>query len=515
MRGKLLLIAYRAYGDWLYTVPVLPFLFEKYDVHLECNNKVFELAGDDPRFCGITMFDANSTSRHSIENEDFDLDAFVAQRISNVIKEIQPDRVIDLTNTLERKCMAMRDQEIFSAESEERRKGVGSVTFYDGVFEHIGVPKDKIILDSMWFSDEQKENAENWRKKHTSDFLVVVPLVGSCMQKFYSEMPTVISGIVEKYHNAHVVLVGPEGCLEGDFKHPRVRDLTGKLPIKQAVLMTKYADYVIGPETGILVAAGMFGTPKTMLCTSTSVRQACSYHQNDYSLQSAIGCSPCHKGIYTEEDCDSVIQSAEGLYSKCVHGFNIVKIFEIIETIYERNNIYNKHYYKRYVERAKSDIGKRLYQKRWEIIEKYCSGEQSLLDYGCASGAFHKSSRNGFVTFGYDVNPNSEFHKSLNGKYDILTMWDVVEHLHDPKETIKAYDPEYLFISTPNLHDGVEFDSWKHNRPNEHLQYFDEKKISGLLDESGYRVLEVNYEEGQIRDPERPRDILTVAAVRK
>ena len=56
-KEKLLLIGYRAYGDWLYASPALPYLFEKYDVHLETSYKGYELFHDDKRFKSISIFD--------------------------------------------------------------------------------------------------------------------------------------------------------------------------------------------------------------------------------------------------------------------------------------------------------------------------------------------------------------------------------------------------------------------------------------------------------------------------
>lgn len=514
MREKLLLIAYRAYGDWLYTVPVLPFLFEKYDVHLECNNKVYGLVYDDPRFSGITMFDVNASVQHAKANKDFDLDEFTQKRIKNVMEEVKPDKVCDLSNTLERKCMAMRDQEVFFSDVESRRDTLGKISFYDAVFDHVGFKAENINLDGMWFSDEQLKSVVAWREKHKAQFIVMLQAVGSCIQKFYPDTVELVRHIVGKYHNAYVYITGEEGAIEGDFEHPRVINLCGKLPIKQAVLMTKYADYVFGPETGVLVAAGMFGTHKTMLCTSTSIKQACSYHKNDHSLQSSVECSPCHKGIYTEGDCDKIVRQDGDVYSGCVHGFKKKEIYDIIERVYDEKNIYNQEYYTRYQNRSDTETGKKIYDSRWEIIEKYCHGNMTLLDYGCASGAFHTSARNGFVTFGYDINPHSPYHREINGQMDIVTMWDVIEHLHDPKDTIKKLNPKMLFISTPNKGAVEKLEGWRHYRPDEHLWYFDLPSLESLLRECGFKIVEHNFTEGSIRNPERPQDIITVVAER-
>lgn len=180
-------------------------------------------------------------------------------------------------------------------------------------------------------------------------------------------------------------------------------------------------------------------------------------------------------------------------------------------------NIYDQAYYKRYKKRAKSKKGQEIYRSRWELVEKYCHGDMTLLDYGCGPGAFHESSANGFKTSGYDVNPHCGFSVPPLHDIDIMTMWDVIEHLDDPSEPINTFRPKYLFISTPNV-EAVghwEVEDWKHYRPDEHLWYFGLNSLTGLLARLGYEILEFNYEEGGIRDPENANHIITVVAKRR
>ncbi|MCR4286877.1 MAG: class I SAM-dependent methyltransferase [Deltaproteobacteria bacterium] len=513
-KPKLLLIAYRAFGDWIYSVPILPFLFDRYEVHLECNLKVFSLAYDDKRFSGITVFDDAKYLKRVKTEQDFDKDKYIQEHLQSVYDVVLPDRVVNLSFSHENKTIASREQEEFFASIEARRGKFGHWDYYNSVFDHVGIEKpDNLNLDTMWFTDEQIGYCERWRKRHTSDFLVVIPIMGSCMQKFYPRMNDVINHIVDTYHNAYVYIMGETGITEGTFGHDRIYDMTGKLSIKQSVLMTKYADYVIGPETGLVVGAGMFGTPKTMLCNTTAVKQVVGSHKNDYSLQSSWKCSPCHRGIYVKEDCDDITSQDGAEYSACVNGFKLEDICEIIGKVYNEKNIYNSNYLDKYIERGKSDLGRKIYEARWELVEKYCHGNKTLLDYGCAAGDFLSCKRNGFIADGYDINPFSQYHaKPKAERFDILTMWDVIEHLHSPEQPIVKYSPEFVFLSTPNLHDDVHFEDWLHNRPNEHLHYFNEVRLTELLKGLGYKILDMNFAEGEIRNPEKSKDIISVVA---
>lgn len=178
--------------------------------------------------------------------------------------------------------------------------------------------------------------------------------------------------------------------------------------------------------------------------------------------------------------------------------------------------IYDANYHKKFLERANTEIGRKIYASRWALVERHVHGNKTLLDFGCASGAFHLSTRNGYRAFGFDVNPHCGFTSLPEEKIDILTMWDSFEHLPDPCGIIQKFFPDWVFLSTPNL-ESVRGDirEWKHYRPREHVMYFDRHSLSVIFEHLGYVIAEVNFEEGALRDPKCPEAIITVAAKRK
>lgn len=511
-KEKLLLIGYRAYGDFLYALPVIGKLLIGYDVHFELNGKGYELFHDDPRFSGITFFDMDTWMRKEPRPE---LAEIVKARLAKLEEELKPDKVINLIDTLETECIAGSHMPIFHAPVEERRALFGKKNFYDAVLKKCGFDENVDNIGGLYFSEQQIAWGKGWRAGQQNDFVIVMPLAGSCCHKVYPDMPRLCYDILETYPNAVIYLTGDESVAHAQWAHPRIKHTCGKIPFKQALMMAKHADYVFGGETGILVGAGMWGTPKTMLCTASSIYQTVKYHDNDYSMQAGVKCSPCHRAVYTTADCENMIADGEDIYPACIKSFDYEDILDTVRKVYDNRNIYNKEYYERYVERALTPLGSELYQSRWETIERYCHGNMRLLDYGCASGAFHKSSRNGFNATGFDVNPYSEFKTLPDEKIDILTMWDVIEHLKDPKEILSSLTPEWVFISTPNkdAHHG-DLETWKHYRPDEHLHHFNLGTLSDLFGKCGYKILESNYDEGSIRDPRDPRQILTVVARR-
>lgn len=330
MKPKLLLIGYRAYGDWIYALPSLTQLLDKYEVHLETNQKGFELFHDDPRFASMSVFDIYKYPQDQWHQ-------IVAERWKAVVEEMQPDRIINLWRTLETECIAERYQPEFFLSGEERREIFGDKIFYDAVAQKCGITIED--LSGMYFTPDQVTWGKGWEAREADNFVVLMPIAGSCSQKIYPELPSLARGLVEKYPGMKIYLMGDDTTKDLSFDHPRIVNESGKLCIKQAIYMTKYADFVFGGETGLLVAAGMFGTPKMMLCTSSGVKQACSYHKNDFSLQSSAKCSPCHRAIYCHTDCEEVVQEGQEWFPACIHGFDHKQIFDTIGTQYEMHHM--------------------------------------------------------------------------------------------------------------------------------------------------------------------------------
>lgn len=176
--------------------------------------------------------------------------------------------------------------------------------------------------------------------------------------------------------------------------------------------------------------------------------------------------------------------------------------------------IYGKAYQEEYQRRERSEVGRKIYEARWAMVERHAAGHRTLLDYGCANGGFHLSTRNGFAAAGFDVNPYSPFNKPYDPLkvYDILTFWDSLEHIPDFKDVILCHDPTWIFLSTPNL-ESVKgpVKDWKHYKPHEHIYYFDQYSLTTIFDALDYKIIETNFEEGALRDPLCPEAIISVA----
>lgn len=129
-------------------------------------------------------------------------------------------------------------------------------------------------------------------------------------------------------------------------------------------------------------------------------------------------------------------------------------------------------------------------------------GAAPVLDIGIGSGEFIRRRPN---TWGRDVNPvavdwlktTGRLAESFEG-FAGLTMWDVIEHLHDPEQYLRHIRLHaWLFVSVPLVYalGGIRLS--RHYRPGEHLTYWTEEGFLAWMDAHGFRCFERNDAEIQ------------------
>lgn len=157
-------------------------------------------------------------------------------------------------------------------------------------------------------------------------------------------------------------------------------------------------------------------------------------------------------------------------------------------------------------------------QEKLKVLTQYCSSGK-LLDVGCAMGGFlHFSQKQGFEVEGVELSTfsaqyvrsnlgltvhNSDLcHANLSStSYDILTLWDVIEHLQSPAATLtEAYrllrPGGRVFLTTGDI--GALFAKLSRKRwhlltPPQHLFYFTKQSICRALQDAGFQIEMVSH----------------------
>ena len=182
-------------------------------------------------------------------------------------------------------------------------------------------------------------------------------------------------------------------------------------------------------------------------------------------------------------------------------------------------SIYDKSYTIKYSRYERTTVGKRIQELRYQVVNRHVE-QGSVLDFGCGVGSFVKKVGvdANYSCYGFDINPYSGYSDIavLFEDYKVVTFWDSIEHLRDPKKIIKGLDAEYVFICTPSTDDfdGRDFTAWRHYMPHEHCHYFNSKSLSALLSVCGYSEIEANYAESKERNSGGICNIITIGGVR-
>ena len=184
-------------------------------------------------------------------------------------------------------------------------------------------------------------------------------------------------------------------------------------------------------------------------------------------------------------------------------------------------DLYKYYISKNYISHTNSK--KTLFEKTYQIIRKYTLHKKYLmikkiisrgkiLDIGSGTGDFlYKFKKNNWETRGvepnkkaressikkYNLNVDDSFiPENIKEKFDIISMWHVLEHIPDINKTIENINKSLkkdgkLIVAVPNL------ESWdakyykKHWAAYDvpiHLHHFSKKTISQLLDNHGFKM---------------------------
>jgi 2-polyprenyl-3-methyl-5-hydroxy-6-metoxy-1,4-benzoquinol methylase len=157
-------------------------------------------------------------------------------------------------------------------------------------------------------------------------------------------------------------------------------------------------------------------------------------------------------------------------------------------------------------------VRERSLKNKRKLVQSYCNAESMprLLDVGCGIGSFMDHMRqhgwlvegvepsetareNAVKQYGLFVYPPDKFFDNTLGDFDIITMWHVLEHVHQLNEYMERLKalmrPQgTLFIAVPNFtsYDATKYkEHWAAYDVPRHLYHFSPESMRLLLEKHG------------------------------
>ena len=231
----------------------------------------------------------------------------------------------------------------------------------------------------------------------------------------------------------------------------------------------------------------MYSINKCIICGSEKKTTLFSKESNSGELFTLVKCAKCSLRFLSEVPDEEEI---EKYYTNTY--------------FYERTDRGYNNYFS---DKVRNDLG-------FPDFEKNISSEKRSLDIGCAAGYFvNYLKERGWdsqgidisrdcVTFAVENGLNVEFGNYLKVnfqyKFDLITLWATIEHLHHPDLVLeKAFNDlekgGMLYISTCRA-GGVNFmelfgSSWRFYNFPEHIYFFSYANLKKLLHKIGFEIM--------------------------
>ncbi|MDT8346963.1 MAG: methyltransferase [Flavobacteriaceae bacterium] len=134
---------------------------------------------------------------------------------------------------------------------------------------------------------------------------------------------------------------------------------------------------------------------------------------------------------------------------------------------------------------------KKRYKITLDFLERHCSKELKILDLGVQNPLSKLMKEKGFQvenTQGTDLDDHLD--EIITSKAEVVTAFEILEHLLAPYPLLKAIQAEHLFISVPlKLWFASAYRS-KTDARDRHFHEFEDWQLDWLLEKSGWKIID-------------------------
>lgn len=288
------IVRYGAFGDLIQASSIFPGLKEQgFHVTVYTTPRGMEVVKHDPHIDSFYIQDTDQVPNH-----------LLGEFWGHESKKY--DRWINLSESVEGSLLALPGRTNHGWSHEVRRKYLGAINYFEFTHDLAGVPLPP--KPKFYATEEEKTWAKKERDSFGGNFCLLMPLAGSSVHKVWPHMDSFVARFLLKYPEGRVVMVGDHFCQlleQGWEKESRVIRKSGKYSIRQTLALLSEVDMVLGPETGVLNAAGQMDVAKIVLMSHSAPNQLIAHWKNARAVEPKnTPCYPCHMLHYTFEHCN-------------------------------------------------------------------------------------------------------------------------------------------------------------------------------------------------------------------
>jgi len=212
------------------------------------------------------------------------------------------DKWVNLCESVEGSLLALPDRASYSWSHDVRQSYFGR-NYLEFTHDLAGVPHK--FRHAFHATPQERDRAKKFANTHGR--FVAWSMSGSSVHKSWPHTDAIIARLLLTDPDIKIVMLGDATCqmLEAGWENePRVIRLCGRLPIRDSLALIEYASVVIGPETGLLNAAGMLDVPKVLMLSHSSHENLSKHWKNVTVLEPKnVPCFPCHRMHFGWDTC--------------------------------------------------------------------------------------------------------------------------------------------------------------------------------------------------------------------
>jgi ADP-heptose:LPS heptosyltransferase/predicted SAM-dependent methyltransferase len=310
-------LRYGAFGDAIQASSLLPGLkAQGYHVTFYCTPRTQDVLRHDPHIDEFYIQDTDQVPNAALPH-------FWGW------EKKKYDKFINLSESVEGTLLALPGRTNHTWPIHVRRKhmDVNYMEFQHDLADVPMPPKPK-----FYATEDEKAWARKERERIGGESLVMYSLAGSSVHKVWPYQDQLFARILLRFPTARIVTVGDElsQMLESGWENePRVIKKSGKYTIRQSMALLAECNVVIGPETGILNAAGHMPMPKIALLSHSSANNLTKHWTNTMSVApKGAHCHPCHLMHYSFDHCNRDEETGTALCASHISVDDVWSAFE-------------------------------------------------------------------------------------------------------------------------------------------------------------------------------------------